>query len=243
MANVLFKRGNTATINGTAISDGQLLYNTTTGQQYIDSGSTRKEVGKPVDTTLSTTSTNAIANNALTNSIINTTAEVSAITADNIPCGTKPVKELINSLTANAKHFYFDYKDGKYGYNTSELRGADTFTPFKSGLTLIKQEGNIASSQSMSQITYYDTISISSITMDLNTSFNNCPGATVLIIGYSDKSNLTNGTTILSYTGAINGRNTQAERTIDVSNYEAISIKCGAEASGVCSSYIIRNYS
>lgn len=77
MANVLFKRGDTATINGTAVTDGQLLYDTTTGQHYIDSDSTRKEVGKPV---------------------VNTTAEVSAITADYIPCGTKPVKELITSL-------------------------------------------------------------------------------------------------------------------------------------------------
>ena len=77
MANVLFIRGNTATINGTAITDGQLLYNTTTGQHYIDNGSTRVEVGKPV---------------------VNTMAEVSAITVDNIPCGTKPVKELNDSL-------------------------------------------------------------------------------------------------------------------------------------------------
>lgn len=27
--------------------------------------------------------------------------------------------------------FYFDYKDGKYGYNTDPSRGADTFVPFK----------------------------------------------------------------------------------------------------------------
>ena len=77
MANVLFKRGNTDTITGTAITDGQLLYDTTTGQTYIDVGSVRKPTGRPV---------------------ANTTAEVSAITADYIPCGTKPVKELIESL-------------------------------------------------------------------------------------------------------------------------------------------------
>ena len=98
MANVLFKRGDTATITGTAITDGQLLYDTTTGRHYVDVGSTRKEVGKVVDTALSTTSTNAISNGAITSSIVNTTAEVSAITADYIPCGTKPVKELIQSL-------------------------------------------------------------------------------------------------------------------------------------------------
>lgn len=40
---------------------------------------------------------------------------------------------LNDSLIANANHFYFDYKDGKYGYNTSETRGADTFVPFSEG--------------------------------------------------------------------------------------------------------------
>ena len=38
-----------------------------------------------------------------------------------------------NSLVANSKHFYFDYKNGKYGYNTNPNRGADTFVPFKNG--------------------------------------------------------------------------------------------------------------
>ena len=42
----------------------------------------------------------------------------------------KAVKELNNSLVANSKHFYFDYKNGKYGYNTNPNRGADTFHPF-----------------------------------------------------------------------------------------------------------------
>lgn len=40
---------------------------------------------------------------------------------------------LNNSLIANNNHFYFDYKNGKYGYNTSPSRGADTFFPFSSG--------------------------------------------------------------------------------------------------------------
>lgn len=40
---------------------------------------------------------------------------------------------LNNSLIANSKHFYFDYKNGKYGYNTNPNRGADTFVPFSNG--------------------------------------------------------------------------------------------------------------
>ena len=36
------------------------------------------------------------------------------------------------NTTGNIK-FYFDYQNGKYGFNTSSSRGADTFTPFKQG--------------------------------------------------------------------------------------------------------------
>ena len=96
--NVKYTRGDTAFIASTTIQDGQILYNTVTGQHYEDVGSTRKEVGKIVDTTLSTTSTNAIANNAITGSIVNTLTEVEAITANYIPCGTNAVKELSTSL-------------------------------------------------------------------------------------------------------------------------------------------------
>ena len=37
-------------------------------------------------------------------------------------------------LTVNNEQFYFDYQNGKYGYNTSPTRGADTFNPFNEGL-------------------------------------------------------------------------------------------------------------
>ncbi len=40
---------------------------------------------------------------------------------------------LEDELTANGQRIYLDYKDGKYGYNTDALRGADTFSPFSSG--------------------------------------------------------------------------------------------------------------
>ena len=90
--NVKYTRGDTAFIAGTTIQDGQILYNTVTGQHYEDVGSTRIEVGKIVDTTLSTTSTNAVANSAITGSIVNTTAGVLTETNDYVPCGTKPVK-------------------------------------------------------------------------------------------------------------------------------------------------------
>ena len=43
------------------------------------------------------------------------------------------ISTLENELTANGKRIYLDYKDGKYGYNTSAGRGADTFSPFNAG--------------------------------------------------------------------------------------------------------------
>ena len=52
--------------------------------------------------------------------------------ADKVP-NANALKEVNNSLVANSNHFYFDYKDGKYGYNTNPNRGADTFVPFSNG--------------------------------------------------------------------------------------------------------------
>ena len=43
----------------------------------------------------------------------------------------KAADEIASHLTVNGKEFYFDYQNGEFGYNTSELRGADTFAPFK----------------------------------------------------------------------------------------------------------------
>ena len=87
------------------IIDGQILLTTDQGvnnELYLDTGSTRELFlkGISVDSALSTTSTNAIANNALTNSIVNTLAEVASITDSNIPCGTLAVKELNTNLNA-----------------------------------------------------------------------------------------------------------------------------------------------
>ena len=43
----------------------------------------------------------------------------------------KIADEVSDHLVVNGNGFYFDYHDGEYGYNTSPLRGADTFSPFK----------------------------------------------------------------------------------------------------------------
>ena len=41
------------------------------------------------------------------------------------------INNLNGQLTSGNTHFYFDYKNGKWGWNSSAGRGADTFHPFK----------------------------------------------------------------------------------------------------------------
>ena len=43
------------------------------------------------------------------------------------------VNNLNSELTVNGTKFYFDYQNGRYGYNTSASRGASTFFPFGEG--------------------------------------------------------------------------------------------------------------
>lgn len=41
------------------------------------------------------------------------------------------INTLNGQLTAGSTHFYFDYKNGKWGWNSSPARGAGTFHPFR----------------------------------------------------------------------------------------------------------------
>ena len=87
------------------------------------------------------TSVNTLSNKVTTleadvvkNTSVLTLEEINAGTeaelADKVP-NANALKEVNNSLIANSNHVYFDYKDGKYGFNTDSSRGADTFIPFK----------------------------------------------------------------------------------------------------------------
>ena len=69
---------------------------------------------------------------SLTNSVSGLNNSVSGLTTKSNTMNSA-ISTLENELTANGKRIYLDYKDGKYGYNTSATRGADTFSPFKSG--------------------------------------------------------------------------------------------------------------
>lgn len=52
---------------------------------------------------------------------------------DEVDTTSASVTTLEDQLTANNLPIYLDYQGGKYGYNTSPSRGADTFNPFSSG--------------------------------------------------------------------------------------------------------------
>ena len=115
MANetVLFKRGDSATITSTPVTDGQILFDTSgNGKMYLDNGTDRLEMGGAitVDASLSKTSTNAIQNKAVTGNILNSLAEVSAATQQNTIAGALALKEVNSSLGDNI----LTYENGQY---------------------------------------------------------------------------------------------------------------------------------
>lgn len=139
MANetVLFKRGDSATITSTPVTDGQILFDTSgNGKMYLDNGTDRLEMGGAitVDASLSKTSTNAIQNKAVTGNILNSLAEVSAATQQNTIAGALALKEVNSSL--GGLSFGVD-ENGNYGYIKE---GADTVTPFSRGLNVEYEE-------------------------------------------------------------------------------------------------------
>ena len=133
MANetVLFKRGDSATITSTPVTDGQILFDTSgNGKMYLDNGTDRLEMGGAitVDASLSKTSTNAIQNKAVTGNILNSLAEVSAATQQNTIAGALALKE-VNSSLANGE-ISFSVVDGEPYVKV----GADSPRPFKSDI-------------------------------------------------------------------------------------------------------------
>lgn len=139
MANetVLFKRGDSATITSTPITDGQILFDTSgNGKMYLDNGTTRLAMGGSVtiDSTLSKTSTNAVQNKAVTGNILNSLAEVSAATQQNTIAGALALKEVNSSLkdSTSGESFNFGSLNGVRGFFTNPSKADDSFVPFKS---------------------------------------------------------------------------------------------------------------
>ena len=134
MANetVLFKRGDSATITSTPVTDGQILFDTSgNGKMYLDNGTDRLEMGGAitVDASLSKTSTNAIQNKAVTGNILNSLAEVSAATQQNTIAGALALKEVNSSL--GGLKFGKD-GEGNYGYFGDD----DVLIPFSGDATI-----------------------------------------------------------------------------------------------------------
>lgn len=122
----------------------------------------------------------------------------------------------------------------------TQLESNDISSPLEIGL--IKQTGQVVSSDTMLQKTYLDIRNIKTITLSMCTGYNNVQPSVIKVVGYGKKEDLTEGTEILSYTGTNYGPNKGTTKTIDVSMYEAISIENGAATSGVCSMYVIDSY-
>ena len=143
MANetVLFKRGDSATITSTPVTDGQILFDTSgNGKMYLDNGTDRLEMGGAitVDASLSKTSTNAIQNKAVTGNILNSLAEVSAATQQNTIAGALALKEVnnsLNELTDNGTLTQITF-DGTNFYATGKVEGADAVTKKLGSITL-----------------------------------------------------------------------------------------------------------
>lgn len=128
MATVLFKRGDSATITSTPVTDGQILFDTSgNGKMYLDNGTDRLEMGGAVtvDASLSKTSTNAVQNKAVTGNILNSLEEVSAATQQNTIAGALALKKVNSNLGGLV---FAQDASGNWGY---KIGGADPVVPFK----------------------------------------------------------------------------------------------------------------
>ena len=196
MANetVLFKRGDSATITSTPVTDGQILFDTSgNGKMYLDNGTDRLEMGGAitVDASLSKTSTNAIQNKAVTGNILNSLAEVSAATQQNTIAGALALKEVNSSFVSNI----YVGSDGKLH---KVQGGADSVLPF-SKKVIFTARGILSDNANV----VIDVSELKSIKITHSTEYK-C-NATILADGASIK-------TLTPNTSA----------TIDVSNYSLI---------------------
>ncbi|MGN0289826.1 MAG: hypothetical protein ACI4DQ_09460 [Lachnospiraceae bacterium] len=123
-------------------------------------------------------------------SFLDTAAAIKANTASGKGAGALGVKgiynEFKNELTANNKQFYFDYKNGKYGFNTDPNRGADTFVPFSN-----------FSSMSIDMLWGIANATASNATVTLN--YGNINAYKALILGIGELSTLYAGNVYGSY--------------------------------------------
>lgn len=158
MPTITFRRA--SNVQNIPITDGQIIFDTSRNIILMDNGNVRNQYAgatQLISTTPEATSTNAF--NALASTqlflqkttVIDTKANALAVNQNYIPLGCLAFKEALgtvnyssigngtisgalvtlnNQLSVSGNKFYFDYQNGKYGYNTEANRGADTFHPF-----------------------------------------------------------------------------------------------------------------
>ena len=64
------------------------------------------------------------------------------------------IANLGNRLVVDNNKFVFDYQNGKWGFNTSESRGADTFHPFSSTLVNITSDINVMNTLDVTDVNF-----------------------------------------------------------------------------------------
>lgn len=180
MSTVLFKRGSSADMADTPITDGMLFFNEEDFKIYMDNGSERVQYGG--DTELISDPSEALLTNAFNargsldvflqkTSVIDSKNNALTITQNYVPLGCLAFKEALGTssyagigdgtisgglvnlntrvntaqsgvtnlqaqLRASGTNFYFDYKNGRYGWNSSSARGAGTFHPFRQAVSI-----------------------------------------------------------------------------------------------------------
>lgn len=149
--------------------------------------------------------------------ILDTAETIKANTASGKGAGALGVKalynELKNELTANSKRFYFDYKNGKYGFNTDPNRGADTFCPF----SRLEQVGTFSGTctVNLSSLANYKSLTANNfllvantVNMSLNQSYNGLgTGTGSATITLAKSYNSSTGVLSITASGRVNQSN------------------------------------
>ena len=161
MSTVIMDRGNTSKLFNIPYTNGLIYFNTEDKCIYLDDGTKREIYGGTVQkiTTPSGASNNNVLTAKATvdyfpqkTDILDTANGINSNTSADKMVGCNGFKAIVGTtdisnvgsnvknaiatlgtrLSVNGNKFVFDYQDGKWGFNTSEERGADTFHPFNS---------------------------------------------------------------------------------------------------------------
>lgn len=121
--------GRVSLLTNVATSDGATNYNVYSALAVKNGFCIKSNVADTRDNINNTTDTGRPVGCVGFKSVIGTTA-LNNVGSDGTV--TDSVSKINNRLVVENNRFVFDYKDGKWGFNTSDERGADTFHPFNS---------------------------------------------------------------------------------------------------------------